>query len=65
MLTGTKLFIVWLRMCFPIMGMNNYADIVANVIVQNDSSDCMHEFSPLLDVEDIPWFINTPRKWTD
>ena len=25
----------------------------------------MYEFLPLLDVEDIPWFINTQRKWTD
>ena len=25
----------------------------------------MYKFSPLLNVENIPWFINTPRKWTD
>ena len=25
----------------------------------------MYEFSPPLDVKDIPWFINKPKKWTD
>ena len=33
--------------------------------MHDDDGDEMYEFSPLLDVKDIPWFINKPRKWTD
>ena len=27
--------------------------------------DEIYDFLPPLDVKDIPWFINKPRKWTD
>ena len=31
----------------------------------DDDGNEMYKFSPLLNVKDIPWFINKPRKWTD
>ena len=41
LLTGKKLFIAWLRMSFPIMGMKHYVGMVKQVVfVHNGSSDC-------------------------
>ena len=31
----------------------------------NEDGDKMFKFSPLLDVDNIAWFVNIPRKWTD
>ena len=33
--------------------------------MHDDDGNEMYELSPLLDVKDIPWFINKAGKWTD
>ena len=41
--------------------------IVCDCVHSSDEEDEdeIYQFSPPLNVEDIPWFINKPRKWTD